>query len=59
MLATATPCIYISLRMGMEPKKTGRREGREGRRERGKKEAGREGMEGERGGREGGWREKG
>ena len=28
MLATATPCIYISLRMGMDPKKTGRR-GRE------------------------------
>ena len=31
-LATATPCIHISLRMGMDPKKTGRR-GRE-RRER-------------------------
>ena len=29
-LATATPCIHISLRMGMDPKKTGRgRERRE------------------------------
>ena len=41
-LATATPCIHISLRMGMEPKKT-RRRGRE-RRER---QGGREGVEGE------------
>ena len=47
-LATATPCIYISLRMGMEPKKTGRR-GRERRERQGRRgEAGR-GMEEERG----------
>ena len=39
-LATATPCIYISLRMGMEPKKTGRR-GRERRERQGGGDGGR------------------
>ena len=53
-LATATPCIHISLRMGMEPKKTGRR-GRE-RRER---QGGRVWRKRGEAGRGGGWREKG
>ena len=52
-LATATSCIYIILRMGMEPKKTGRR-GRERRERQGgkvwreRREARRGGVEGER-----------
>ena len=51
-LATATPYIYISLRMGMEPKKTGRI-GRE-RRERQGGRVWRERGEAERGGGGGG-----
>ena len=55
-LATATPCIHISLRMGMDPKKTGR--GRE-RRERQGGSVWRERGEAGRGGGDGGRRENG